>query len=110
MRHARKSRALTAHGRILGSRLRHLTAGFGTATAHVGALLHHVVVFELIARRRARDAHLGAHFARAAVEFGIEQHEPRAGIADLCAGEQCLDVIGRSVFTALVPWPGTIMS
>lgn len=80
---------------------RHLATRLGAAAAHFGALLHHVVVSELLAILRARVAYLGAGRADQAVVPDLPEHQVRARLADFGAIGKQLHVLRVGVGTAL---------
>ena len=81
----------------LGSSSRHAAAVLGAGAAGSDAILHAV---QLLARRRARAANLGADAAYQPVLVGAARHEVERGGAYLGAVEHDLDVVGLGVLAA----------
>jgi hypothetical protein len=80
---------------------RHPLADFGTATALLGALLHHVIVAgQPLTILGTGAAHLSAYAACVLVEIGASKHEIDAGLADFRAVEKQPDVRRVGVPTA----------
>jgi hypothetical protein len=89
---------------VTSSRLRpssgHFATRFRAATTHVSAALHHLVVTELVTVLRARFTHLCTDLTGTRMVFGAEEHEARARVADLGAGNQHPDVVRVGVLPA----------